>query len=346
MKAIQTALLSFGMSGRIFHAPFLNIHPGFELIGSYERSQQKIEAAYPGTISYPSLDAILNDEAIELVIVNTPIPTHFAYASKALQAGKHIVVEKAFVCNTAEALELAAIAQEKGKQIFVYQNRRWDADFLTVKKILASGDLGEIVEAEFHFDRFNGVKSPKMHKELPGPGTGIIFDLGPHIIDQALHLFGKPTHVFADLRKTRPGTKVEDLLEILLYYPTLRVRLKAGYYFKEPIPAYQLHGKLGSFIKTRSDRQELDLDAGQKPTGENWGMDSPSDYGLLHVDGQQPLRVVSEKGDFMAFYENIFQSLRGDAKPAVSVHDGILSTQVIDAAIESNREKKVISLGS
>ena len=184
MKAIQTALLSYGMSGRIFHAPFIEIHPGFELVGSYERSQKNIQKAYPGTHSYDSLDEVIQDADIELIIVNTPIPTHFEYASQALKAGKHVVVEKAFTNSTAEALELQQIASEVGKHIFVYQNRRWDSDFLTVKKVFESGQLGEIVEAEFHFDRYNGIKSPKMHKEVPGPGAGIIFDLGPHIIDR------------------------------------------------------------------------------------------------------------------------------------------------------------------
>jgi len=343
MKAIQSALLSYGMSGRIFHAPFLEIHPGFELVGSYERTQKNIQKAYPGTHSYDSLEGVIQDADIELIIVNTPIPTHFDYASQALKAGKHVVVEKAFTNSTAEALELQKIAQEVGKHIFVYQNRRWDSDFLTVKKVYESGDLGEIVETEFHFDRYNGAKSPKMHKELAGPGAGIIFDLGPHIIDQALHLFGNPTHVFADLRKTRPGTEVEDLFEILLYYPDMRVRLKAGYYFKVPVPAFQLHGKLGSFIKTRSDRQEADLDAGRKPQGDSWGQESPQDFGVIQVDGGNPERIPSEKGNFMAFYENVFQTLRGDAKPAVSVQDGINSMRVIDAAMESSREKKVIA---
>ncbi|MHA8079589.1 Gfo/Idh/MocA family oxidoreductase [Aquirufa regiilacus] len=343
MKAIQTALLSYGMSGRIFHAPFLEVHSGFELVGSYERSQKNIQKAYPGTHSYDSLEEVMQDANIELIIVNTPIPTHFEYASKALKAGKHVVVEKAFTNSTAEALELQKIASKAGKHIFVYQNRRWDSDFLTVKKVLASGQLGDIVEAEFHFDRYNGAKSPKMHKELPGPGAGIIFDLGPHIIDQALHLFGNPTHVFADLRKTRPGTEVEDLFEILLYYPEMRVRLKAGYYFKVPVPAFQLHGKLGSFIKTRSDRQEADLDAGRKPQGDSWGQENPQDYGVMQVDGGNPERVPSENGDFMAFYENVFQSLRGEAQPAVSVQDGINSMRVIDAAMESSRETRVVT---
>jgi scyllo-inositol 2-dehydrogenase (NADP+) len=343
MKAIQTALLSYGMSGRIFHAPFLEGHPGFELVGSFERSQKNIQKAYPGTHSYDRLEEVIQDEDIELVIVNTPIPTHFEYASKALQAEKHVVVEKAFTNSTAEAIELQKIAKKVGKHIFVYQNRRWDSDFLTVKKVIESGQLGDIVEAEFHFDRYNGAKSPKMHKELPGPGAGIIFDLGPHIIDQVLYLFGNPTHVFADLRKTRPGTEVEDLFEILLYYPEMRVRLKAGYYFKVPVPAFQVHGKLGSFIKTRSDRQEADLDADRKPQGDSWGQESPTDFGVMQVDGGNPERIPSEKGNFMAFYENVFQSLRGDATPAVSVQDGINSMRVIDAAIESSREKRVVT---
>jgi predicted dehydrogenase len=311
-------------------------------VGSYERSQKNIQKAYPGTHSYDSLEEVIQEADIELIIVNTPIPTHFEYASKALRAGKHVVVEKAFTNSTAEAIELQKIAKEVGKHIFVYQNRRWDSDFLTVKKVYESGQLGDIVEAEFHFDRYNGAKSPKMHKELPGPGAGIIFDLGPHIIDQALHLFGNPTHVFADLRKTRPGTEVEDLFEILLYYPEMRVRLKAGYYFKVPVPAFQLHGKLGSFIKTRSDRQEADLDAGRKPQGDSWGQESPTDFGVMQVDGGNPERIPSEKGNFMAFYENVFQSLRGDETPAVSEQDGINSMRVIDAAMESSREKKVI----
>ena len=212
-----------------------------------------------------------------------------------------------------------------------------------MKKVYESGVLGDVVEAEFHFDRYNPLMSPKRHKEDAGPGAGIVTDLGPHLIDQALHLFGKPTHVFADLRKTRPGTEVIDLFEILLYYPSLRVRLKSGYYFKEPIPAFQLHGTKGSFIKTRSDRQEVDLDKGHVPMGENWGVDAVSEYGLLHVDGSSPERIPTEKGNYMAFYENVYQSLRGDASPAVSVQDGINSMRVIDAAMESSREKRVIN---
>lgn len=342
--AIRTALLSFGMSGRVFHAPFIHLHPGFTLVSCWERTHQHIQSLYPSVESVSDMNQILNDPSIDLIIVNTPIYTHFDYAQKALHAGKHIVVEKAFTSYYSEALALEALAKEKGKQIFVYQNRRLDSDFLTVKKVFESGVLGDIVEAEFHFDRFNGAQSPKLHKEIPGPGAGIVKDLGPHIIDQALYLFGKPDAVFADFRMTRPETQVEDLFEILLYYPSLRVRLKAGYYFKEPVPSYQLHGKKGSFLKVRADKQEPDLVAGLLPEGDSWGTETEEAFGLLHIDGQQPVRIPSEKGDYMQFYNNVHDTLSASAKPAVSAQDGALCMQVIDAAFTSAHEQRVISL--
>jgi predicted dehydrogenase len=342
--AIRTALLSFGMSGRVFHAPFIHLHSGFTLVSCWERTQKHIQSFYPSVKSVSDMDLILEDPSIELIIVNTPIYTHFEYAQKALQAGKHIVVEKAFTSFHSEALALEKLAKEVGKEIFVYQNRRLDSDFLTVKKVYDSGVLGEIVEAEFHFDRFNGAQSPKLHKEIPGPGAGIVKDLGPHIIDQALYLFGKPKAVFADFRMTRPKTQVEDLFEILLYYPTLRVRLKAGYYFKEPIPSYQLHGKKGSFLKVRADKQEPDLVAGLLPQGDDWGTESPEAFGLLHVDGQDPIRIPSEKGDYMQFYNNVHETIAASGQAAVSASDGALCMQVIDAAFTSSHEQRVISL--
>ena len=342
--AIRTALLSFGMSGRVFHAPFIHLHPGFTLVSCWERTHQLIQSHYPSVESVSDMNQILNDPSIDLIIVNTPIYTHFDYAQKALHAGKHIVVEKAFTSYYSEALALEALAKEKGKHIFVYQNRRLDSDFLTVKKVFDSGVLGDIVEAEFHFDRFNGAQSPKLHKEIPGPGAGIVKDLGPHIIDQALYLFGKPDAVFADFRMTRPETQVEDLFEILLYYPSLRVRLKAGYYFKEPVPSYQLHGKKGSFLKVRADKQEPDLVAGLLPEGDSWGTETEEAFGVLHIDGQEPVRIPSEKGDYMKFYNNVHDTLTASSKPAVSAQDGALCMQVIDAAFTSAGEQRVISL--
>lgn len=210
MSPIKTALLSYGMSGRVFHAPFIELHPGFELAGSWERSAQKITTDHPRAKSYYTLESLLDDGDVELIIVNTPTYTHYEYAKKALLAGKDIVVEKAFTTTVAEAIELKKIAEEQNKKIAVFQNRRWDSDFKTVRSILDQGLLGEIIEGEIHFDRFNPSLSPKQHKEVPGPGAGILKDLGPHVIDQAVYLFGMPEELFADIRITRENSKVDD----------------------------------------------------------------------------------------------------------------------------------------
>ena len=213
MKKIKTALLSYGMSGRVFHAPFLELHDGFELTGSWERSKNLIQNDYPQVKSYGSLEELLADD-VDLVIVNTPVETHYEYAKKALLAGKHTLVEKAFTTTAAEAEDLLAIAKEKNLKLTVYQNRRWDSDFKTVKQVVNQGLLGDIVEAEFHFDRYNPNLSPKMHKETANAGAGILKDLGPHLIDQALYLFGYPTSVFADIRTLREGSLVDDYMDI------------------------------------------------------------------------------------------------------------------------------------
>jgi len=343
LNLINTALLSFGMSGRVFHAPFLHLHSSFTLSGSWERSKKVIQDYYSDVQSYASLEEILADSSIELVIVNTPIYTHYEYAEKALLAGKHIVVEKAFMCNTEEATKIDELAKKTKKHVFVYQNRRWDSDFLTVKKIKESGLLGEIMEAEFHFDRFNPNLSPKLHKELEGPGAGIVKDLGAHIIDQALSLFGMPEKVYADLRKLRDNTQAEDYFELLLFYPHLRVRLKGGYFIKEAIPSYQLHGRLGSFVKTRADRQETDLQSGKIPFGENWGMETENDFGLLNTE-KGKIKITSEQGKYMAFYENVFNTLRNNDQAIVSSQDGINCLKIIDAAFLSNHEQRVVTL--
>ncbi|HMG83404.1 MAG TPA: Gfo/Idh/MocA family oxidoreductase, partial [Ferruginibacter sp.] len=226
MQPIKTALLSFGMSGKVFHAPFIELHPGFQLAGAWERSTKIIQQIYPETKSYATFAEVLNDREVELVIVNTPTYTHYDYAKQALLAGKHIIVEKAFTTTVKEAEELKELSIQQNKTIGVYQNRRYDSDFKTVQKLIREGCVGDINEVEIHFDRFKPTLSPKKHKEIPGPGAGILKDLGAHIIDQALCLFGMPAAVFADIRITRPLSQVDDDINLLLYYPTFRVRLK------------------------------------------------------------------------------------------------------------------------
>ena len=347
MQKIKTALLSYGMSGKVFHAPFLELHPGFELLGSWERSKKLIQEDYPEVKSFPSFESILEDKTIDLVIVNTPIDTHFEFAKKVLLAGKHAIVEKAFTSNVAEAQELAALAKEKGLKLSVFQNRRWDSEFKTVKKILDDKLLGEIVEAEFHFDRYNPILSAKVHKETINSGSGIMKDLGPHIIDQALYLFGVPTAVFADIRITRAHSVVDDYLDILLYYSDLRVRLKAGFFVREPNPSYVVHGKKGSFLKSRGDVQEDELKVGKKPNLTSWGTEKEGQEGLLNTEIEGKIikeKVPTLQGNYYNFFDGVYQAIAHDKSEPITAQDGVNVMRIIEAAFQSSEQKRAINL--
>lgn len=346
MQKIKTALLSYGMSGKVFQAPFLEFHPGFELVGSWERSKQLIQLDYPDVKSFTTLDEVLQSD-VDLVIVNTPVATHFEYAKQVLLAGKHAVVEKAFTTTVAEAQELTTLAKEKGLKLSVFQNRRWDSDFKTVQQVVSSKVLGELVEAEIHFDRYNPLLSPKGHKETANAGAGILKDLGPHIIDQALCLFGFPQRVFADIRITRENSLVDDWFDILLYYPDFRVRLKASFFVREANPAYVIQGKKGSFLKPRGDVQEDELKLGKKPNLDSWGKEPKELEGFLHteMDGE----IIKKKtptlqGNYYSFFDGVYQSIINDLPEPVNAQDGTHVMQIIEASIQSSEQKKGIDL--
>ncbi len=347
MPAIKTAILSFGMSGRVFHAPFIALNPGFELVGILERTQSLSLEFYPTIKIYRSIEEVLNDESIELVIVNTPTNTHYEYTKKVLLAGKHAVVEKAFTTTIAEAIELNALAKEKNLKLSVFQNRRWDSDFKTVKKVIQEGWLGNIVEAEIHFDRFKETLSPKLHKEIAGPGAGVLYDLGPHLIDQSLHLFGMPLAVYAELRITRPHSVVDDYFELILSYTDKVIRLKAGYQVREPIPSYVIHGNKGSFLKSRGDIQETELVANKKPDSANWGIEPETEQGLLHTEKDGNIireKFPTEAGNYATYYELVHQAIREQKEMPVTAEDGIKVMQIIEMAFQSNLLKRQISL--
>jgi scyllo-inositol 2-dehydrogenase (NADP+) len=344
---IGVALTSYGMSGHVFHAPFMHLNPGFTLKGSWERSKKQIQLDYPGTRSYSSLEELLSDKEVQLVVVNTPNVTHFEYAKRSLESGKHVIIEKPFTTTSAEAEHLSGLAKEKKRVLSIYHNRRWDSDFKTTQKIINDGVLGKIVEAEIHFDRFNLNLSPKAHKELDSGGTGVLHDLGSHIIDQALCLFGKPEAVFADLRILRPGSVVNDYMDVLLYYPELRVRLKSTYVAKEYGAGFTIHGTNGSFIKSRADVQEDDLKKGLRPENAHWGWEPESENGLLNFieDGSTfRERIPTLHGNYMDYYNGIFNAVVKNTDPPVTAEDGLLVMKVIDAALESDSKRKVISI--
>lgn len=346
-SVICTALCSFGMSGRVFHAPFITRHSGFRFHAVWERTKNLAQEQYPQVKSFRAYEDMLADEAVELVIVNTPSYTHYDYAKKALLAGKHVIVEKPFTATAVQAEALIILAKQQQVKLSVFQNRRYDSDFKTVRKIVEEGWLGAIKEAEFHYDRYNPALSPKAHKETPGPGAGCVYDLGPHLIDQALHLFGMPQAIFADLAITRPQSRVDDYFEMLFYYPTFRVRLKSGYFVREPVPSFVVHGASGSFLKPRGDVQEMQLQAGIGPGGPGWGTEPENARGLLH--SEKGGRVIKEQvdtlpGNYGEYYEGVYQALRHNSDMPVSAKDGLNVIRVIEAAFTSSQEKRVIEL--
>ena len=344
---INTAICSFGMSGQIFHAPFISVNPKFNLYGVLERTKNLAQKQYPNIKTFRSLDELLDDKSIELVIVNTPNITHYEFSKKVITAGKHLVVEKPFTATVSEAEELIALAKENNVILSVYHNRRYDSDFKTVQKILQEGLLGEIVEAEFHYDRFNPNLSYKIHKETPTAAVGSLYDLGSHLIDQALVFFGLPNAVFADLASYRPNSKVGDYFDVRLYYSSLRVILKSSYFVREPLPGNVLHGKKGSFIKSKADIQEKELQAGKIPDSKSWGKEPDKEQGVLHTEKDGIVikkKVPSLKGNYMEYYDDIFKAIRFNKPVPVKAIEGMQVIKVIEAALKSNQEHKIIKL--
>jgi predicted dehydrogenase len=334
------------MSGRVFHAPFLHVNPGFEFYSVWEREKNLAQAIYPDVKVVRTYAHLLADPAVELVIVNTPNYTHFDYAKQALNAGKHVIVEKPFAVTEAEGLELIALAKKLDKKISSYQSRRFDSDYRTVKKVIDSGVLGKLVEAELHYDRFTPMLSPKVHKETPGPGRGLLYDLGSHMIDQALQLFGDPEAVFADIFIIREHSLVDDYMEVLLFYPGFRCRIKSSYLVREPIPSYNINGHKGTFLKNRTDIQERHLLAGDMPVGENWGVELESEQGLLHteIDGKEvKQRVPTERGNYMDYFNGIYEAIRNNAPLPVTGEEGTRIIRVIEKAYESVRTKQIVN---
>jgi predicted dehydrogenase len=321
------------------------VHPGFNFYAVWERTKKLAQEKYPHVKSYDTLEALLADDEIELVIVNTPNYTHYEFTKLALLAGKHVIVEKPFTVYSKQAKELIQLAKQKKRKLSVYQNRRYDSDYKAVRKIVEEKWLGDIVEAEFHFDRYKEELSPKVHKENPGPGTGSLYDLGSHLIDQALQLFGKPVELFADIQIMRQVSKVDDYFELLLYYPGCRVRLKSSYLVREPLPAYILHGSKGSFIKPKTDVQEAMLQAGKMPGGDDWGVEPESERGLLHTEKEGKIireYIPSFKGNYGEYYDGIYEAIRNKKAVPVSPEDGLNVVKLIELAYQSNAKKKII----
>lgn len=347
MKPINTALFSFGMSGKVFHAPFIAINPHFNLYAVLERSKNLAEQKYSNIKTYRTLEDMLADDSIELMIVNTPNTTHYEYVKRSLEAGKHVIVEKPFTVTVEEGEELIHLAKKQNKVLSVYQNRRYDSDFKTIKKIIEEKLLGNIVDVEMRFDRYSEELSSKQHKEIPGPGKGSFYDLGSHLIDQSLQLFGMPKKIFADIHIVRPISQVDDYFNVLLYYHEMRVQLKSSYLAREPLPGYVLHGSKGSFIKAKTNVQEEMLQSGKIPNTENWGTEPESERGLLHTEKDGKIikeYITSEKGNYGEYYDAVYEAIRNGKPLPVTAEEGLDVIKIIEAAYKSNKQNCVVEL--
>lgn len=344
---MNTALLSYGMSGHVFHAPLINALPEFALTTVMQRRGDEVLKHYPAVRIARTFDEIIGDDAVELVVINTPNETHFDYAMRALNAGKHVVVEKPFTVSSSEGEKLLERARSLDLVLTVFQNRRWDADFLTVKKVLLGNDLGRIVEFEAHYDRFRNYVETGTWKEEEKPGTGILYNLGSHMLDQVVQLFGLPRYVDARMGARRTGGMVDDFYDIRLEYDGMLAIVKSCYLVKEPGPRYIIHGVNGSFVKFGMDVQEQALKDRKDPRHPNWGKEPESQWGKLNVlkDGSTiEMRVPSERGDYLSFYKNLYRAIRLGDPLAVKPEEAVAVIRLIECCYESNRKKVAISL--
>jgi scyllo-inositol 2-dehydrogenase (NADP+) len=347
-KPIKTGIASYGMSGMVFHAPLLQANTGFELTAIVERNKEKSRELYSHSHLIRSFEELVKDNGIELIIVNTPDYMHYKHAKQAIEAGKHVVVEKPFTQKYEEAVKLIELAQRKNLVLSVFQNRRWDGDFMTIQKIIRDKLLGRLVSFESHFDRYRNFIQENTWKEESSSGSGIVYNLGSHLIDQAIVLFGKPTAVSADIRILRTGGQVDDFFDISLEYSeNLSVSVGGSLLVKEAGPRYILHGTEGSFLKWCTDPQEQDLKGGKLPGQDGWGKELEDDWGLLNTTEKgKKFRGELETipGNYQLFYDELYKAIRESDEVPVKALEAALGISVIEAAFQSVREGKRVFL--
>lgn len=338
-EIINVGLASFGMSGLVFHGPLLKANPSYSVSKILERSSSNSVNMFPESEIVRDFKDIISDPEVDLVVVNTPDDLHYTMAESALKAGKHVVVEKPFTLNIKEGEELIHLSQKFDRILTVFQNRRWDSDFLTVKSIINSGRLGDLKEFELHFDRYKDFIQENSWKEESFTGSNVLYNLGSHLIDQALVLFGLPIAVFSDLSIVRKGSNIIDYFHIHMYYKGFKAILKSSYQVCEPGPKIMVHGSLGSFVKYGMDPQEDELKLGRVPGGRDWGQEPENIYGRLNSKspGKEFYGIYpSLKGDYPAFYNNLYDSLTAGKELSVKPIEPLNVIRVIKAAEKSN----------
>jgi scyllo-inositol 2-dehydrogenase (NADP+) len=343
--AINVGVIGYGLSGRIFHTPFVTSAPGLQLATVVSSDAAKVLRDYPEVRVVSTVAELLADSTIGLVVVATPNTTHVEFARQAILAGKHVVVDKPFTISSHEADELIALADQHHVLLSVYQNRRYDNDFQTIRQLLASGALGAINTYEVHYDRYKPLVGEQW-RDQPLPGSGVLYDLGAHLIDQALFLFGHPRSVWASVQAQRAGARIDDYFHIVLGYPQTDVILHAGSMVRAPGPHFQIHGAKGSFIKYGMDSQEDALLAGSRPGELGWGADMPAFYGELTIEvGELPVtgKVTTLAGDYTLFYRQMAEAITTGSSVPVAPRDSRNVIRVIELAQQSRQEQRAIT---
>jgi predicted dehydrogenase len=339
-QMIKTAVVGRGLSAKVFHIPYLQVHTGFELVKILDRKGKKSRSKKTEAEIVKDIKQITDDPHIGLVVICTPNQYHFSMAKACLEAGKHVVVEKPFTVRSKEADELIKLANNNKLKIFVYHNRRWDGDFLSIRKIIRNGVIGEVNEYEAHFDRFKPEVNPAVWRETGEPGSGVLYDLGSHLIDQAMVLFGKPVSLEAEITKQRKNSLADDSFVLILnYWNNLKILLKSGMLVEEPGPKYILHGVLGTYIKYGIDPQEENLRKGMMPDNPDIGTENPELWGMVTID-YQDLDVVgnieTEAGCYMEFYNNVYDVIAHGKEMAIRPEEAGDVIRIIELAIESS----------
>jgi predicted dehydrogenase len=340
MQAVNVALVGFGRAGRVFHAPLISHIDGLRLAAIVSSRPDEVRKTFPDVRHYRAPDEAFADPTIDLLVIATPNNTHFPIAAAALAKGKHVVIDKPFATSVEETKELVALADKAGRIVSVYQNRRWDGDYLTVKRLIGEGALGDVTVFESRYDRYRLPTGG--WREKKGPSNGLWYDVGAHTGDQALCLFGPPLAVQADLAIQRPGVEMPDYFHVLLRYEQRRVVLSGNFFAAEGDLRFIVHGTRASFVKYGADPQEAAMAAGQLP-GPGWGEDRRPGH-LRLADGTVQ-EVRAEAGDYRRYYIGMRDAVRTGAKPPVTATEGLAIMQLLDVAERSAMERRELPFG-
>jgi predicted dehydrogenase len=349
---VRTAVLGYGFAGRIFHSPFVHTVPGLELSAIVQRHGDNAAEDYPEMRILRSAHEAFEDPEIELIVVATPNDSHVEMARLALQAGKHVVVDKPIAGTSAEAMELMVLARQQGKLLAPFHNRRFDGDFLTVRKLVTEGTLGRVTLVDAHFDRFRPLQRAGTWKEAGGAANGLLFDLGPHLVDQALALFGVPTSIAASVRQERDVTAIEDAWDLVLEFARpgargIRYECHASMLAADPAPRFRVQGTSGSYVKHGLDPQESALLRGERleelGSAKVWLQEAEAAWGTLTTaaDPAEPSKldrskVKTEVGDYRQFYANVRDAIRGEARLVVTPEDGYRTIRLLELALQAS----------